>query len=109
MRYLAAVRAGDEALWKGAYTEVARASAAGNVLAFVRGGAGDAGRALVVLSGDAAARTVTLPLGPALAWPEGARLTDAASLGAPAHVAVTHASVTVALPPHGAAIYRAGS
>jgi glycosidase len=109
VKYLAAVRAGDEALWKGAYTEIARASGAGNVLAFVRGGAGDAGRALVVLSGDASPRAVTLPVGPALGWPEGTRLTDAASLGAPAHVVVTRERVTLTMPAHAAAIYRAGS
>jgi glycosidase len=108
VRSLAAMRAGDEALWRGGYTEIARASGQGNVLAFVRGGAGDAGRALVVLSGDASARTVSLPLGPAALWPEGTALHDAASLGAPAEVTVSHATVTVALPPWGAAVYRAG-
>jgi glycosidase len=108
VRFLAATRAGEPALWRGAYTEIARASADANVLAFVRGGADDAGRALVVLSGDARPRAVTLVLPSGLAWPAGTVLHDAASLGAPARVATGDAGVTVALPAFGAAIYRAG-
>jgi len=105
---LAAMRAGDASLWRGAYTEIARSSGAGNVLAFVRGAAGEPGRALVVLSGDAAARTVTLPLGAGVAWPEGTVLVDGVSLGCPARVTVTGGSITVAVPPFGAGLYRAG-
>jgi glycosidase len=108
VRSLAAMRAGDEALWRGAYTEIARSSGAGNVLAFVRGGSSDAGRALVVLSGDAAPRTVTLPLGAGGAWPDGTVLVDGVNLGTPPRVAVSGASITVAVPAFGAAVYRAG-
>jgi hypothetical protein len=108
VKSLAALRAGTPALWKGTYTEVARASDAGNVMAFVRGAPGDPGRVLVVLSADASPRAVTLALPAGLAWPAGTVLHDAAGLGAPASVTVGAAGVTVALPAFGAAILRAG-
>jgi glycosidase len=101
---LARRRASDEALWRGSYAEVTRASAGANVLAFVRtAGADDAD--LVVLSGDASPVTVTVGTS-AGGWHDGVVLKDAVGLGAPEAVTVRQSAVTVTLPAHAGAIFR---
>jgi alpha-amylase len=103
---LARLRAGDEALWRGSYAEIVRARPGANVLAFIRTGPpGDVD--LVVLDGDGSPLHVTMNV-PATGWPEGTVLRDVVGLGAPAVVRVEGGAVTLALPPHAAAVYRAG-
>jgi alpha-amylase len=102
---LARLRAGDEALWRGSYAEVLRARPGANVLALVRAApAGD--RDLVVLDGDASPVDLTMSVS-AAGWPDGTVLRDAARVGAPAVLRVEGGTVTLALPTHAAAVYRA--
>ena len=105
---LVALRAGEAALWQGSYEERWRQNGGANVLAFLRTAPTGTSRAFVVLSNDAAARTLTIPLGKTTPWPDGTVLTDAVGAGAPATVTVAKASVTLALPPLTAGVYRAG-
>jgi glycosidase len=103
---LIAMRAGDDALWGGAYDERWRPSGGPNVFAFLRTGATGVSRTLVVLSGDAAARTLTIPLGKATPWKDGTVLKDALGAGAPATVTVAQDAVALTIPPLTAAVYR---
>ncbi|HEY3818132.1 MAG TPA: alpha-amylase family glycosyl hydrolase [Polyangiaceae bacterium] len=101
------LRAADAALWQGSYDERWRPNGGANVFAFTRTAPTGTSRDLVVLSNDAAAQTLTLPLGKATPWPDGTVLTDALGAGAPATVTVATDSVTLSLPPLTAAVYRA--
>ncbi len=100
------LHAGESALWQGSYEERWRQNGGANVLAFLRAAPGS--EAFVVLSNDAAARTLTIPLGATTPWPDGTVLTDAVGAGAPTTVTVAKDAVTLTLPPLTAAVYRAG-
>jgi len=106
---LASLRAGEPALWSGAYKELWRPNGGPNLFAFTRVDASSTSRVLVVASGDAASRTFTMPLGGAPLWPDGTTLKDALGAGAPATLAVSKGAVSVTLPPFAVGIYRAGT
>ena len=108
MQSLIALRAGEPALWQGRTRSGGGRTARANVLAFLRAAPTGTSRALVVLSNDAAARTLTIPLGKTTPWPDGTVLTDALGAGAPATVTVAKDAVTLTLPPLSAGVYRAG-
>ncbi len=105
---LVALRAGEEALWHGSYSERWRPNGGPNVYAFLRAVTGGTSRALVVLGGDTTARTLTIPLGAAAPWPDGTVLKDALGLGAPASVTVASGAVSLTVPAFTPAVYRAG-
>jgi len=107
---LARLRAGEVALWKGHYREAWRPNGGANVLAFERvAPAPSTSRVLVVLSDDAAAQTLSLPLGAPSPWADGETLKDALGLGAPATVTVAGGRVQLTVPPLTAAVYREGT